>query len=281
MANSNSFDLTIAYRIYPGVSKIPFIYPKDKIKLAEIGVKTLKQSLVNYRAKIFFLLDNCPSEYATMILKYFQESDISIIYYQGIGNLATFGKQIDLLLEQVDSEIIMFAEDDYVYRKNELGKAVRLLKTNPDIDFVTPYDHLDSYILPIHTKHRYEIVAKEGLHWRTSASTCLTFLTKKSTLKRSEQVFRTYCNGNWDSSLWFALTKFNVLDIRSLYLVFKDWFLFKTILKSWITCGGQILFGKKYKLWQSMPSIATHMEKISLAPTINWEKVVKDSYSEN
>ena len=212
-----------------------------------------------------------------MILKYFPKGDVSIANYSGIGNLATFGKQIDILLEQNDSEIIMFAEDDYVYRKGELEKAIHLLNSNPDIDFVTPYDHLDSYILPIHTKHRYEIIAQGGLHWRTSASTCLTFLTRKSILKKSERTLRSYCSGNWDSSLWFALTKFNVFDIRALLLPFSDWFLFKTILKSWLTCGWQIVFGKKYKLWQPMPSIATHMEKVSLAPVIQWEQVVQDS----
>lgn len=280
MVNSNLFELTIAYRIYPGVSKTPFIYPKDKFKLAETGVRSLKQSLGDCRAKVLFLLDNCPPEYSSMILSHFPEDDVRLISYQGIGNLATFGKQIDLLLEQTDSEIVMFAEDDYVYRKNELQKAINLLKSNPSVDFVTPYDHLDSYTLPIHTKHRYEIIAQQGLHWRTSASTCLTFLTRKSVLKKTEHTFRSYCKGNWDSSLWFALTKFNVFDFRALALPFSDWFLFKTILKSWLMCGRQIVFGKKHKLLQPMPSIATHMEKISLAPMIEWEQVVEDSFND-
>ena len=39
----------------------------------------------------------------------------------------------------------------------------------------------------------------------------------------------------------------------------------------------QILFGRRYKLWQPIPSIATHMENISLAPIIDWDQVVKDS----
>ena len=215
-----------------------------------------------------------------MISRYFEKQDVTFLSYNGIGNLATFGKQIDILLEQVDSEIVMFAEDDYVYRKGELQKAIRLLKNNPQIDFVTPYDHLDSYLLPIHTKHRYEIIAQEDLHWRTSASTCLTFLTTKSTLRKSEKTFRSYCKGNWDSSLWFALTKFNVFDIRVMLLPFSHWFLLKTILKSWLTCGSQIIFDRKYKLWQPMPSIATHMERISLAPVIKWEQVVQDSYND-
>lgn len=277
MSSLPKYEVVVAYRIYPGVSKIPFAHTDNKLKLTELGIRTIKQSFDLTKAKFFFLLDNCPIEYQAMISRYFEKQDVTFLSYNGIGNLATFGKQIDLLLEQVDSEIVMFAEDDYVYRKGELQKAIRLLKNNPQIDFVTPYDHLDSYLLPIHTKHRYEIITQEDLHWRTSASTCLTFLTTKSTLRKSEKTFRSYCKGNWDSSLWFSLTKFNVLSPASFYLLFSDLFLFKAIVKSWIYNSGQILFGKKYTLWQSIPSIATHMEKISLAPSIDWEQVVEDS----
>lgn len=277
MAQYNQYDLTIAYRIYPGVSKTPFIYPTDKLKLTEVGIRTLKQAFGNHQAKLFFLLDNCPPEYQAMISNFFEDQHTTYINYNGIGNLATFGKQIDLLLNQSESEIVMFAEDDYVYRKNELSKAVALLKKKSNADFVTPYDHLDSYVLPIHTEGRYEIIADEMLHWRTSASTCLTFLTTKSTLKKTEKVFRSYCKGNWDSSLWFSLTKYNVLNPASILLLFSDKFLFKTIAKSWMYNATQILFGRRYKLWQPIPSIATHMENISLAPIIDWDQVVKDS----
>jgi hypothetical protein len=277
MHNPSKFDIAIAYRIYPGVSKTPFVYPDNKLKLTEVGIQTINQSLGDLKAKFFILLDNCPEEYEHMISVHLQSHSVTFIKYNGIGNLPTFGKQIEILLSQTDSEIIMFAEDDYVYRKNELEKAVHLIKNNPEIEFVTPYDHLDSYILPIHTKYKYEILAKEDLHWRTSASTCLTFLTTRKSLKQTEKVFRSYCKGNWDSSLWFALTKFNVLNPASLFLIFLDLFLFKTVLKSWLFNPGQILFGKKFKLWQSIPSIATHMEKISLAPAVDWEKVVSDS----
>ncbi|MBC8156620.1 glycosyltransferase family 2 protein, partial [Armatimonadetes bacterium] len=103
-----NYQITIAYRIYPGVSKSPFIHADNKLKLTETGIKTLKKSLGKKSAKIFFLLDNCPDEYVTMISGYFEQSDIVFIRYAGIGNLATFGKQIDILLEQTDSEVVMF-----------------------------------------------------------------------------------------------------------------------------------------------------------------------------
>ena len=276
MSNSNDYDLTIAYRIYPGISKTPFVHADSKLKLTEVGIRTLKQSLAGSRAKILFLIDNCPPEYTQMIRSYFDEKDIVLYQFAGIGNLATFVKQIELLLAQHYSDIIMFAEDDYVYRRNELSKAISFIRNNESADFVTPYDHLDSYLLPIHTRHHYKIIVQEGLHWRTAASTCLTFLTRKKTLKETERMFKSYGSGNWDSSLWFSLTKYNIFDLRTI-LSMRDWFLLKIILKSWGYGWQQNFFGKQYKLWQPIPSIATHMEKISLAPSIDWVKIVNDS----
>jgi hypothetical protein len=269
-------DLAIAYRIYPKVSKVPFIFPDNKLKLAEVGVQTLKKALGTLSYKVFFLMDNCPPEFEEMILKYFSPGNIEFVRYNGIGNLPSFGKQIDLLLSQTAADVVFFAEDDYVYRRDTLAAAVSVLRAGK-ADFVTPYDHLDSYILPIHTRHRYEIAIHDGLHWRTSASTCLTFLTTKKLLAGTENTFRSYCSGNWDSSLWFALTKFNVFDLPAIIrYAFTDRFLLKTILLSWIKTFGQTLFGKKYILWQPIPSIATHMESVSIAPNVDWDKQIKE-----
>ena len=46
-------DLAIAYRIYPGISKIPPIYSDDKFKLSELCLRSFKQSLGGLRVKIW------------------------------------------------------------------------------------------------------------------------------------------------------------------------------------------------------------------------------------
>ena len=75
---------------------------------------------------------------------------MEIIKLKGIGNQATFKLQLDILLEQNYSEIVYFAEDDYFYFPNQFEKMINFLKKNIDVDFVTPYDHLDYYVLPLH-----------------------------------------------------------------------------------------------------------------------------------
>ncbi len=275
LSSKITYDLTIAYRIYPNVSKTPFIHKHDKLKLAETGVRTLKRSLGKLRSKIFFILDNCPIEYEVMILKYFNQTDVEFIKTKGIGNLATFSLQIDLLLKQSYSETVCFAEDDYVYRPELFGVAVNFLNESQKVDFISLYDSLDCYTFPIHTRHKYEIRIFGGLHWRTSASSCLTFITKKSVLKKTEGILRSYTRGAWDSSIWFALTKTNVFNWISLIdYAIHDVILFKAVLLSWQKLWFQILLGRKYQLWQPIPSIATHMEERYLAPNVDWMDIV-------
>ncbi len=272
---NNQYDVCVAYRIYPRVSKVPFIHPDNKFKLAEVGVSTFKTSLGALKAKVFFILDNCPPEYETMILKYFRQEDVEFVRCNAEGNLATFGRQLDILLSQNFSDVVYFAEDDYVYRPDVMGNAISLLSNN-SVHFVTLYDHLDSYDLEIHTMHNYSIFLHSNTHWRTSASTCLTFLTTKETLRKTEKILRSYCYGNWDSSLWFAITKFNVYNfLFAAKMLVKDRFYFKMLLLSWLKGWWQIVFGKKYTLVQPIPSMATHMEKIAIAPAVDWDEIVR------
>ncbi|MFN4006697.1 MAG: hypothetical protein ACK4HE_04205 [Chitinophagaceae bacterium] len=277
ISKAQKYDLAIAYRVYPGVSKTPFIYPNDKLKLAEAGIRSLKLSLAKLKAKMYCIMDKCPDTYETMILKYFDVEDVEFIRFNGVGNAKTFGTQIEILLQQTDAEIIFFAEDDYIYRTGCFEAGIHLIKNHKEADFVTLYDHTDSYTLRIHEKHKYRVIVEGGFHWKNAASTCLTFMTTRTVLSKTKHVFYTYCNGNWDSSLWFALTKYNVFSLtKVLYLAFKDVELLKTIILSWLKCGTQILFGKKYRLWQPLPSIATHMEATGIAPNIDWMQVVEE-----
>jgi len=137
------------------------------------------------------------------------------------------------------------------------------------VDFVSPYDHLDYYELDLHSQKNF-IKLHNDKHWRTAASTCLTFLTTKTKLGKTQDVFRSFTKGNRDSSLWISLTKqklFNPLVILDYY---RHGQIYGIILLAWHFCWRQILFGKRRNLWVPIPSIATHMERDHLAPTFTW-----------
>ena len=125
----SSYDLAVAYRIYPKVSKpslgLPF--SDDKLRLAEICLRSFKQSLGNLRVKIWAILDGCPESFADLFRKYFDPDDLVLVPLPSVGNHATFGKQIDILLNQTDSDFVYFAEDDYVYLTNQFAKMISFM----------------------------------------------------------------------------------------------------------------------------------------------------------
>jgi hypothetical protein len=277
--NRSTFDVAVAYRIYPKVAPpaqgLP--YGDDKFKLSEACLQSFKRSLGNLRVKLWVLLDGCPNAYADLFKKYFEDHELVLVSLKGVGNQRTFAKQIELLCAQNDSEIVYFAEDDYLYLPGQFSSMINFLLEHEDVDFVSPYDHPDCYTLDLHRRPKW-LKVHGGRHWRTAASTCLTFLTKRQTLRTVETVFRSYERRNSDCSLWLSLTKRRV---------FNPWFfarqltqapLFcKIILKSWIYCWRQILFGRKRRLWIPVPGIATHLDNKALSPNVDWGALMEQA----
>jgi hypothetical protein len=229
------------------------------------------------RVKLWVLLDGCPDEYARLFEKYFDAKDLVLLPLLGVGNQATFGKQIDILLEQEESELVYFAEDDYVYLPKQFPRMLDFLRAHEDVHFVTPYDHLDCYTMEIH-RHPKWVRVYGGHHWRTAASTCLTFLTKRESLRRKKGIFRSYCRRNHDCSLWLSLTKKSLFNpVQFFRFALQERHSAKIIAKAWLYGWPQIFFGKQMKLWVPIPGIATHLDAHGLSPTIDWVTMIKQA----
>jgi hypothetical protein len=276
--SKSRYDLAVAYRIYPTLAKtaatLPFL---DKKTLAETCVKSFSAALGKLRAKVWVLLDGCPFSYEDLFRKHLANSDLIFLQCGRIGNRATFAKQLEILLNQDDAELVYFAEDDYFYLSNALPKLLAFLRGNPDCDFVTPYDHPDCYNLDLHRQPKW-LKLFDGRHWRSAASTCLTFLTTQTTLRRTRAVFQTYSEGNADASLWLSLTKSPALLPQS-WLRFRrsdDW-LARIVEKSWWYTWRQIVFGQRYKLWTPVPGLATHLDATALSPAVDWPALFRSS----
>lgn len=267
-------DLAVAYRIYPGVSKSPAYFSTDKLKLSRMCLESFRNALGGLRAKIWALLDGCSPEYELMFREILCDFDLEIVQLDKIGNLGTFSLQINLLTKQSDAAHVYFAEDDYFYLPSAVEKMVAFMKQNPDADFVTPYDHPDSY----HTSSRHErhqVRPCADRYWRSASSTCLTFLTTRANLLRTQNLFRTYSSGNMDCPIWLALTqKFELCAPR---VHWHDWFRLKTWLKTWRWGYGTLLFGRRYRLWVPMPALATHMESSGLSPLVDWQSLFQSA----
>lgn len=270
---TKEYDLAIAYRIYPKVSKNPIVFGDDKFKLSELCLRSFKDSLGDLNVKMYVLLDKCPPGYTELFKKYFDENDLKLITLDGIGNLGTFGMQVDLLLNQEFSEMIYFAEDDYFYLPKQFDEMIKFLKDNDDVDFVSPFDHIDYYKYNFHN-YKSEIRFSNKKHWRNVATTCLTFLTTKETLHRTKKTFNTYTKGNYDTSIWASLTKTNIFNPFKLLTYKKKPYFIAVFFKSWRYSMVQHLFGTRWTLWVPIPTIATHMEKEDVSPTFEWLKII-------
>jgi hypothetical protein len=272
------YDLAVAYRIYPKVSKpaksLPF--GDDKLRQAEICLRSFRNSLGSLRVKVWAILDGCSGEYRELFKRYFAPEDLILIELDGVGNEATYAKQLDVLLSQRDSDVVYLAEDDYLYLPDQFPVMRRFLLGEREVDFVTPYDHPDCYRLDLHHEPKW-VTVFEGRHWRTAASTCLTFLTQKSTLSKYERTLRTYSGGNRDCAMWLSLTKRRVFNpLALLRFFFRREFYWKRIVKAWLYGWRQIVFGKAAKLWVPLPGSATHLCAGLLSPSVDWLTLLQE-----
>jgi hypothetical protein len=270
-------DLAVAYRIYPGISKNPAFFSEDKLKLSEMCLLSFKKACANLRVKMWVLLDGCPIGYETLFRRVFGDQDLEIINLESIGNLATFSLQIDLLTKQTESEFVYFAEDDYFYFPDALHKMIEFSRANSDVDFVTPYDHPDSYDTSSRTE-RHLVRPFGDRYWRTASSTCLTFLTSRKNLLRTKSTFMTYSKGNMDCPMWLALTQ--KVELANVRVHWHDLFRLKTWIKTWKWGLADVLFGRRYQLWAPMPALGTHMESSRLSPVIDWAARFHDANEE-
>jgi hypothetical protein len=269
------YDVVIAYRIYPKLSRGAFkLSGWDKLKLSEVCLRSLLDSLSGINFKMYAILDGCPPQYDALFRNLIRSDELEILHFQGIGNHATFIEQIKILLNQSESELVYFAEDDYLYDKG-FDEMIELIKRRKDVDFVTPYDHPDYYQdRPDPKKPRFLVglhnyksrIIFEKRHWRTVASTCCTFLTTKTVLKETAKYLKLYPKLG-DYGMWLALTKTGLRAalVRRPRLVAK---IYASALK-------QMLVGRAYNLWAPIPSIATHMVELYLAPGVDWTSLIK------
>jgi hypothetical protein len=268
--------VAVAYRICPKVAKpaqgLPF--GDDKLRQAEVCLQSFRESLGPLRVKLWAILDGCPAAYRELFRRHFSPEALVVEEFDRIGNRATYEKQLDILLSQTDAEFVYFAEDDYFYLAGQFPHMLRFLRSREDPVFVSPYDHPDCYTLDLHRGRKW-VALFEDHHWRTAASTCLTFLTRKQTLARYEHVFRTYVVRNDDCAMWVSLTKTKVFNpLAMLHYLARREFYRNVLIKSWLWCWPQILFGRTAKLWVPVPGVATHLNQELLSPARDWRTLM-------
>jgi hypothetical protein len=251
----------------------PPVHADSKYKLAALCLRSFKAALGDLRVKLWAILDDCPPEYEALFTSLFPVEDLVLVRCAGIGNAATFGKQIEILTQQDEAEFVYVTEDDYAYKRGKLHLMVDFLKHHADADFCSPYDHPDLYNHKFHL-HKMQIKVDQGQVWKTANGTTCTFLTHTTTLRETRATFMSYTKlkrWNVDACMWLSLTKhhvFNPYDLLTQPFIFP--YRGASLAFAWLLNWRQILFGRRYNLWISVPSLATHMAAPFLAPFEDW-----------
>jgi hypothetical protein len=138
-------------------------------------------------------------------------------------------------------DLIYFLENDYVHLQGWIDEVNQLSMHGIRWDYLTLYDHPDKY--PDFCKHgdtqhyrnlRSQLFATPKRHWRTTPSTCASYMLSREAFLRDHPLLRL---GIFDFRLFGVLTK--VLRRR---------------------------------LISPLPALSTHSMSEFLSPNVDWEK---------
>lgn len=171
------------------------------------------------------------------ILKYANDYDIH--YFDGGHDWLSF-QETGRYIEKCNldsSDLIYLLENDYLHQKNWVDEIFTLYKTYSGLNYVSLYDHNDKYFLPQYESLTSKIITTETLHWRTTPSTCGTFIISKEIYDLDKDIlFEMF--GDHNKFIWLNENR-----------------------------GRFVL--------TPIPGLSTHCVSGLLSPTINWELINK------
>lgn len=156
---------------------------------------------------------------------------------------------VNLVRHDVDDAIgkgdtIYLLENDYMHRPGWIEEVGALAEQGVEWDYLTLYDHPDKY--PNHCSHpdaarysalRVKLFATATRHWRTVPGTCATYMLSRETFLRDHVLLK---QGIFDFNLFRILTRM-----------------------------------KRRVVISPIPALSTHSMSGLLAPTVDWDEVIK------
>jgi hypothetical protein len=211
---------------------------------------TVLQSRPNWFSyeSCFQNLLNTISEYDNVYLTLALDGDITYDFtknYQQHFSLFQTNYQSSLysyraLLEFIKTQniesgdLIYFLENDYLHLPGWVDKIIELFTTYNGLDYVSLYDHNDKYFLPMYDSLVSKIFTTNTHHWRTTPSTCGSFIITK-------QLFDD------DYDIWSTA----VGDHETFLYLNRE---------------------RRRFVYTPVPGLSTHCMGGLLSPTINWEQ---------
>ena len=157
------------------------------------------------------IIADCVDNELKQTINNYENSNVEIIHEELGSNGASFRFQIDFATNLPDEEIVLFQEDDYLYKPS--GWPYQTCTTYHELTrealsfahYVSFYDHPDKYISPkfggnkFITDHGVEntgIFRTRNSHWKYTNSTTCTFATTAGVIKQDQKFWKLFCPGN-------------------------------------------------------------------------------------
>jgi hypothetical protein len=282
------YDFAVAYRVYPRIGREAMpIFRGDKFLLTRVAFRSFVRAMRGFKVKLWVLLDSCPPAYEAFFRTAWPGDALQVLSYPNKGNGGTFQEQISLLTSQTDAGLCCVGEDDYFYLPDCFQRLHELFARHPEVDYATPYDHLEYYVSP-HHEMSHAVMGDTSLPiWRTVPSTTCSFLARSSALKDNTHAFRSYgkpflFNYGTDGTMWLAITKHRIFNpwrcaqwLRSAKYVAWSWF------TAWTLCGSDILTKRRRNLWAPIPSLALHLVHSYPPPGVDWNRLLQQAVLED
>ena len=188
--------MEVIIRINPKLSITANDWAKDKEELMETCFTSLL-GVGGYTVKKHFILDNCPTDWVEFFKVYGE------VYEVDMGSKAkTIDKMFELAMDNCTDEVILFLEDDYLWRHD--ARLEDLEKACLEFGAVTPYDHPDHYLAG---NRSFLLRSFENAVWRSCITTTHTFAIRRQILKDNWDDFHF---GDNDWQMWTKLSMIGI-----------------------------------------------------------------------
>ena len=137
----------------------------------------LLETITNKNIELHVVMDGDPN--TNFIGKY--KDQYTLHQIKAGGDQSSFFQTWEIAksipMEQTD--LVYFIENDYLHLQGWDQKVTELFETYKLLHYVSLYDHNDKYFLPMYEDLVSKIFTTETHHWRTTPSTCGSFIITK------------------------------------------------------------------------------------------------------
>lgn len=165
--------------------------------------------------------------------------NLPYIQVHGGGDWKSFSLLLNIVKNDPNikqHDLIYFCENDYLHSPNWSEYVVDLYSTFDGLEYVSLYDHNDKYFLKNYEDLTSKIFTTRTRHWRTTPSTCGTFICSKEILLMDYDIMSTM-EGDHNKWIWLNQNR-----------------------------GRSII--------TPIPGLSTHCMEGLLSPTIDWKNIL-------